>query len=255
MDNPDASPEPEPLPVRLKREWDAIDADQAARKQQLLTQLQADWQELEAHLANQSHLSQLDADVRHAGLLGCARASGLTEREIAKAIKLGQQRVRQLLRYYRYLGFTTAVVKIPEFRFRQYWQQVRDPYSTRGKRKRENVDAYEQQVFAAIAAMVEAGKPPLRPAKKVKPKTAQEIRHATDPLKALRKEVRQIYYGELKGTLDKLEDLLGRDRSTYAPTVLANYAMSLKRTMGQILKLLADVDPDAGEEAVEALES
>jgi hypothetical protein len=111
----------------------------------------------------------------------------------------------------------------------------------------------ETRVIAAIAAMVEAGKPPLKPADRPpKPNTAQDIRQAADPLKALRKEVRQIYYGELKGTLDKMEDLLGRDRSTYAPTILANYAMTLKRTMTQILKLLADVDPDVDEEPAEA---
>jgi hypothetical protein len=42
---------------------------------------------------------------------------------MAEEGKIAQQRIGQLLRYHRFC-LVTAVTKIPEFRFRKYWQQI-----------------------------------------------------------------------------------------------------------------------------------
>jgi transcriptional regulator with XRE-family HTH domain len=200
------------------------------KTQQVLKELlKAEWQALE----DQHKAGELDGDVRRAEIIARYESEGMTQREIAVAVELSFPRVNQLLRYNRYL--LTAVNKIPERRFRAYWHQVRDPHATRGKRE---IDAdYELKVLQTIAAMVEAGQEPIREKRKVKPSEVKELTPLTRACKAAR-EVRK----RLKPTLAKLRGLLGCDRATFAPDIIAGHAQILEREINEFFKLLADLE-------------
>jgi hypothetical protein len=62
------------------------------------------------------------------------RADGLTQREIGACVKVTQGHVVRLLRYHRFDAHWAS--KIPERTFRAFWNQVRDPAATRGRRGR-----------------------------------------------------------------------------------------------------------------------
>jgi hypothetical protein len=175
-----------------------------------------------------------------------ARDAGMTHREIAACIGIGQPRVDQLLRYHRFNtfldGLTTEVVKIPEFRFRQYWQQMSDPQSTRGKRTKEYRDQYERRVFLTILEWLEAGKAPLPPHRTPKTPTVEQIFKTKNPLRALRKEVERRFDTELAPIVKRAKDFFGRDRSTYVPDFMANAMVDLERWHKNLLQLLADFD-------------
>ena len=55
----------------------------------------------------------------------------LTQAEVAQHLGLAQQRIAQLLLYNRF-NTTAGCIKIPEFRFRQYWKQMANFKSLRG---------------------------------------------------------------------------------------------------------------------------
>jgi DNA-binding transcriptional regulator LsrR (DeoR family) len=105
----------------------------------------------------------VDGDVSRAELLAQAVADGLTQQEMAEGLGLSQPHITRLLRYHRFNIHACIQEKIPATRFMKYWQQVRDPRAVVGRRKPEEKDAYEKTVFQAIAEMIEAGKPPLKP--------------------------------------------------------------------------------------------
>jgi hypothetical protein len=115
---------------------------------------------------------------------------------------------------------------------------VRDPSALRGKRTFDT--NYEREVFATIAAMVDAGKPPMTPRTPAKPKTGRQIRRAADPINALRKEVQSLYQRDLKPTLETLQRLLHADRSSYAPSSLSDYSVLLDRSLKRLLSLFTE---------------
>jgi hypothetical protein len=223
-----------------------MDREEEERHQAKLAQWQADWDAQEGQLHSQESLAQIDKDVRRSGLLACGVAEGLKQTELGKAAKLSQPYVAQLLRYYRFNKYIAAAIKIPEFRFRAYWLQIRDPAFT--KRKGKEVEDYEPQVFADIAAKIEAGTPPA-----LKPVTPRDdtpsrpkglSRHpAFDTqlrrfVRLKRKEVRDIYQ-EIEADIQALMALLGRDRNTLAPDRLAIHAEHLKRGWEKLRKALS----------------
>src|SRR5262245_27293031 len=105
---------------------------QAMKTGDLMNRLKKDWQDLAAR----SQVSEVGLDVDRAELLARYRAEGLTQREIAEALELAQQRINQLLIYARYIASTTgSSTRISEWRFRAYWKQIADPQVTRGRRE------------------------------------------------------------------------------------------------------------------------
>jgi hypothetical protein len=208
-------------------------------KESRMARLQRDWQAL----ATQQDTRTVEGDVSRAELLAQGVADGLTQQEIAEGLQMKQSYISRLLLYHRF-NMTVGIQKIPEGRFRQYWQQVRDPRAVVGRRKPEEKDAYEKIVFQAIAEMIEAGKPPLKPVKPVKRQTAEQLRANVEWAKAVEKEVRTIFETEMQPTLARLQGLLHADRATYSPAGLANAALVLERTTKQILQLLTKLKDD-----------
>jgi hypothetical protein len=223
-----------------------MDAEEEARHQEKLRRWQVDWEAQEAQLQSQEHMAQIDKDVRRSGLLSGGVAEGLKQTELGKAAKIKLPYVAQLLRYYRFNKHIAAAIKIPEFRFRQYWLQIRDPAFT--KRKGKEVEEYEQQVFADIAAKIEAGELPalnrLKP-RDEKPSRLKGVSRDAALEKQIRllvrtkrKEVRDIYR-EIEADIQALMALLGRDRNTLAPDRLAIHAEHLKRGWEKLRKALS----------------
>lgn len=204
-----------------------------------MRQLKKDW----ADLAARVQVSEVGLDVDRAGLIARYRdEEELTQKQIAESLDLGQQTISQLLIYGRYIASTaTGGTRISERRFRDYWKQIADPKLTRGRRE---VDAdYEALCFADIRALVKAGTPPQKRSKRPKDVTADDIRSVKDVLRAARK----VYNGALRTELKKLKQLLGADRSTYAPTLLADAATIIEREIKKLFHALGAVPDDATE--------
>jgi hypothetical protein len=208
-------------------------------KESRMARLQREWQAL----ATQQDTRSVDSDVSRADVLAQAVADGLTQKEMAEGLQLSLPYINNLLRYHRFHS-SIEDQKITESRFRQYWQQVRDPRAVVGRRKPEEKEAYEKIVFQAIAEMIQAGKPPLKPVKPVKRQTAEQLRANVEWAKAVEKEVRTIFETEMQPTLARLQGLLHADRATYSPPGLANAALVLERTTKQILQLLTKLKDD-----------
>jgi len=200
-------------------------------KEGLAERLQAEWQEL---LARQEK-GNIDNDDERAAKLAEYAAQGQTARWIAGVVKKNHCYVVFLLRYHRWVLVTT-VTKIPEWLFRKYWNQIADTSARRGAKGYD--PAYEQKVFEQIDVMLRQGKKPIAAHRKVKPVVAIDIRTAKDPFKALRKEARQVFH-RLQPTLDKLRGLMGCDRSTFAPSIIAGHAQVLEREINALFTLLA----------------
>src|SRR5262245_60422905 len=122
----------------------AMDAEEERRHQEKLARWTKDWEAQEEAIAQQEQHADVDKDVRRSGHLACGFAEKLSQEEMAKAAKISQMHVSRLLRYYRFYRFKPDGLKIPEGKFRAYWEQVRDPHSTMGRRKPEVVEAYER---------------------------------------------------------------------------------------------------------------
>jgi hypothetical protein len=218
-----------------------MDREEEARHQEKLRRWQADWDTQESQLKGQESLAQIDKDVRRSGVLACGVAEALTMRELAKTAKLTPGYISFLLKYHRFNSLYTTVYKIPEARFRAYWHQIRDPYFT--KRKGKEVEDYEQKVFADIAAMIEAGTPPVP-----KPKAgggtvpAKGQRHATrreaKALLVLKQQQVREAYTMIEEDIKALIELSGADRSRWSPEWLANHARRLRQGFMLLQKAL-----------------
>jgi hypothetical protein len=208
------------------------DSDLDARLQQV-------WQALTAEHQGRLKTIEIDHDIARAELLTRFASRGLSHREIARNIGSSKAHVTRLLRYYRYREHVGPHgVRIPESQFRAYWLHMRDPTMTVGKRRID--PGYEHEVFLSIDTWVDAHRPPIKPRQPPTPKTARQIRRAAHPLTALRKEVQILYQREMKPTLDTLQRLLHADRSTYAPSSLADYSVSLDRSVQRLLSLFSE---------------
>jgi hypothetical protein len=206
------------------------------------TRLKLKWEQVQKYETK----NVLDKDTQQAEAMAEAQDAGMKMRDIAACVGIAYQRVDQLLRYHRFNTFlenlSTAVDKIPEFRFRQYWQQMSDPFETRGKRTKEYRDQRERRVFLAIVECLEAGKAPIPPNRAPKTTTVEQMFKTKNPLRALRKEVERRFDTELAPIVAKAKDLFGRDRATYSPDFLANAMRDLERWHKNLLQLLADFD-------------
>jgi hypothetical protein len=212
-----------------------------AYKEALMTSFTAAWQDLQRELRLEGQGNVAEADRRQADMLWFAK-SRLTQREIATCTTLSQPRITQLLRYHRFM-ITFSYQEISEFRFRAYWAQLSDPRLTKylWRKPPEEQAAYEQQVFAAIAARIAAGTPPdTRPKPGPRPKTAAEIQAARDERRALREEVRRIHAQELKPALERFKGLRHVGQAIYAPLVLAQAAQTIERCVQHIVSLLVE---------------
>jgi hypothetical protein len=211
-----------------------------------LARFKREWQAIETQFA----ASVVERDRRRADLIKRYVEEGLTQQAMAKGLDVSQAYMSYYLEYERFCAFAeerliTAVIKdLPEFRFRQYWKQISDPQTMQTLKGKKNSAArleYEYKVFATIAEMIQAGKPPLKPIKVVQPKTAEQLRANLDWAKATRKEAYRIYQTELRPTLKRLQGLLHADRATYSPSGQANAAYALERGMKHFLQLLTEL--------------
>lgn len=204
-----------------------------------MNRLKKDW----ADIAARSHVSEVGLDVDRAKLLDRYRnEEGLTLKQIEESgIGLKLRHISQLLQYGRYVAScATSATRITESRFRAYWKQIADPQQTKGRREID--PAYEASCFAEIRALVEAGKPPIKPKRAEKPATAEDIRDIKD----VRREAGKVY-ARLKPTLKKLKGLLGCDRSTFAPGIIAGHAQVIEREIKELFRLLTGAAVSADE--------
>lgn len=204
----------------------------------VMSRLKKDWNDLAAR----SQVSEVGLDVDRAELIRRYREEeGLTQRQIADGLGLGQQHISCLLLYGRYIASTAdSRTRISESLFRQYWKQVSDPRMTKGRRKIDT--EYEAACFADIRKLVEAGKPPSKKRKREKPLQARDIKGVAEVHKAARR-----VYSELQPELKRLKRLLNADRSTYAPALLAQSAVVIDRKIRELFKVLADASEDSPE--------
>ena len=226
----------------------AMAIEEEARHQAKLTQWQKDWDDIEANFQQQEQTAEVDKDVMRSGLLSTGLAEQLTTREMAKlavyrnkkgTIKhLAQQHISRLLIYYRFNRLTPAGVKITEWRFREYWEAVRDPHATMGKRKQEDIAAYEAQVFPIIAAMIAAGEKPVPVKKPTRaPKEVKTVKQQQQYTQALREEIQGIY-GRMKHDIHELKEIAGAERARLDPIWIANHATRLEKGFMELQKAL-----------------
>ena len=172
-------------------------------------------------------------------LLSSYQTKGLHQRDLAKAIGKTQGYVSQQLRYQRFL--ITEVIKIPEFRFREYWKQCSDPLLVKGGRGRTRettIAAHEAEVFPVIAAKVQAGELPVKFVKVVKPKTPEDLAHASNVLRALEKEYTEVYSPEFARITKELRALLTDSPVRYRPGHIAEYVRFFDEAVAKYHKLL-----------------
>jgi|SRR5882724_948017 len=170
------------------------------------------------------------------------RQGGSTERQISEALGLSLPRVGQLLLYQRWRTWArnqAVEVELSERRFRAYWHGRRWALLTQGKRRVDTV--YEAEIFADIAAMLQAGKPPDKKPKPFKPKTAQELLKAAYPLTALRKEVQHRWDHGIRQDFVSLQRLLHFYGVPHAPTLERSYAQQLHQALQSLMTLLPDI--------------
>jgi hypothetical protein len=225
----------------LREAWQTLAEHNTADTAQLKTQYEATKAE-----------TALSYDVRRAKLLAQYHAQGVSEKDLAACIEVGQQYVSRLLIYGRFMAFvcnTPAGVLIPEFRFRRYWTQMVNLKPFKGTPKDSAViesreaarAAEEHRVFTQIIEWVQAGKPPLARPKAVMAKTPEQLRPENRQWKSnLRKEVNRIYHTEIQPEAKALRSLMRADRSQWAPTVIASRADRLERGMNNLLKSLRE---------------
>jgi hypothetical protein len=206
------------------------------------TRLKLKWEQVQKH----STSTELEKDKSQAEAMAEAEADGMTQQDIAACVGISQGHVDKLLRYHRFLifqaGLNSTEFKITEGRFRTYWKNTVDPQSMRGRRTKDYREQYERRVFLAIIEKLEAGHPPPTPVKVKKPPTVAQMHARKKPLTALRKEVKRLYSTECQPILAQLKDFLGRDRSTFAPSLMAACAMDLDKWAKKLDTLLADFD-------------
>ena len=201
--------------------------------EKLCANLQQEWRSL----CEQQEQGITVSDHQRAQLLTRYQEEGLKQRQIASAIGTAQQHVNRLLRYHRFL--TPMGVKVSEHRFRDYWDELRDP--TMRSSKSENYAAYEESVFQVITRRIEQGIPP-NPPRKLQVVTGADIRKKSKPLVALQKEVTQRYKANVRPILKDLQRLLRADRAKYAPSLIASYAIQLEQELKDIFSLF-DLPP------------
>lgn len=197
------------LAERLKRDWSLLQEDQ-----------QTD--------------GQIHA-MERADLLARYHDEGMTQSEIGVCIGVSSACVDKLLRYNRFLHSTEC--KIPEGRFRAYWNQMRDPQVTRARGRNGADPAYEAKVFGAIVEWVTVGKKPIVRSRAKRPKVTADLKTDND----IRKEFNRRWRENLEPTVVRIVKLLGTDRSTYAPDILSGHAQVLRREMNAICRLFGVV--------------
>jgi hypothetical protein len=176
------------------------------------------------------------------------REGKVKEADLAEACACSQVRISQLLRYHRFLDFahsvnkTTVLLPISEGRFREYWHQMSDPAETRGKRKKDYIDAYERRIFLGIVEWVEQGKAPFKFEKKAPRMTAEEMFKKKRPLAAFRKEYGRILKEEVTPLVTKAMGYFGRDRSSYSPDFMALAMRDLGTCLQNFQTLLDEFD-------------
>ena len=219
-------------------------------KEQRMLRIKDAWEKLQ----QTEQKSTIDLDVKRATLLAEALAEEggdekIDHKDLGEATGLSNQRISQLLRYHRLLLFSVSIdptavgSTIPEFRFRAYWKQLSDAQDVRhvmhDVTKR---DAYERRVFRTIVEWLDAGKEPLKVHKPPKHPTVEQMFTKKKPLSALRKEVERRFTDEFKPLAATLRDYLGRDRSTYAPSLMADAAIKLEKWQHSMEELLREFD-------------
>jgi hypothetical protein len=206
------------------------------------TRLKLKWEQVQ----KQATSTEVEKDTSQAEAMAEAEADGMDQRAIAQCIGISQGHVDKLLRYHRFLIFQDSLnsveFKIPEGRFRTYWKHTVDPQAMRGRRTTDYREQNERRVFLAIIEKLEAGTPPPTPVKVKKPPTVAQMHAKKKPLTALRKEVKRLYSVECQPILGKLKDFLGRDRATFAPSLMAACAMDLDKWAKKLDTLLSDFE-------------
>lgn len=236
--------------VAIPKEVKNIPVNQKA----VLANFCQDWQALKASKDSQD----IDYDVNQGELFQRYLDRGLTQRQMAEEVKISQSHINGLLRYHQFLiaaaikNLMPVGIKISERRFREYWSQIADGGVTgtlRGEKNKAKLVAYEQEVFAAIAAMITEGRQPTLRVKPDKPATVDGVLKAgggseARTFRVLKKEVIRTFNapGGLKDTCLRLEKLLHADRATYTPDLMAETAFVLRREMAKITKLLGVSD-------------
>lgn len=201
----------------------------------LTAQIKEDWNGLQV----KDLTDDAGKDKRRAALLDEYYHKGLTTRELAKAITHAQSFVIDLLRYHRF-SIATAI-DIAERRFREYWKQCSDPLimkGGRGKKREASLLAHEAEVFPVIAAKVQAGELPVKFVKVVKPKTPEDLAHASNVLRALEKEYKEVYSPEFERITKELRALLTDSPVRYRPGHIAEYVRFFDEAVAKYHKLL-----------------
>lgn len=214
---------PEVLMARLKREWEAIDAQKQA--------------------------GEVDYDVKRAQALTEYMRLGLTQKEIGACVGIKAGWMDLLLRYGRFMDVLPATAgQIPEGRFRRYWAETVDHTymsTLRGKVNQVTRADYERKVFQQIIEKVQEGQMPTVASTKrnktvqdIKPAQLQSLRKEIQSYQVLkRKEVKDVYV-KIEEDIEALIALSGCSRSTYAPNILAMHAKRLKQGLAALQQAL-----------------
>lgn len=169
----------------------------------------------------------------------------ITTRDLQTVTGISQTHIVHLLRYHRFRSCCSSVISneitLTEGRFREYWKCLSDPIDVR-QGNTEQRRAYERRIFVMIVEWLEAGKAPLKkPTPQEKP-TVETLFKKKKPLTALRKEVERRFTQEFKPMAATLRDYLGRDRSTYTPTLMASASIALDKWEKSLEGLLKEFD-------------
>jgi hypothetical protein len=201
----------------------------------LMAQLKEEWNGLEI----KDLTDDAGKDARRAALLHCYQTKGLHQRGLAAAIHKAQSYVVNQLRYQRFLISTE--IKIAERKFREYWKQCSDPLLVKGGRgpqREATIAAHEVEVFPVIAAMVQAGKLPVKFVKPVHPKKPEDLAKAANVLRALEKEFTEVYSPEFTRITKELRALLTDSPVRYRPGHIAEYVRFFDEAVAKYHKLM-----------------
>ena len=209
----------------------------------LTAQIKEDWNGLQV----KDLTDDAGKDKRRAALLHAYHDKGLTARELGKAITQAHSFVINLLRYHRFLVATAT--NIVERRFREYWKQCSDPLIMKGARGEKVAAAileHEAVVFPVIAAKVQAGELPVKFAKVVTPKTPEQLAQASDVLRALEKEYKEVYSPEFERITKELRALLTANPRLYRPAHIAEYVRFFDEAVSKYHKLMTGLSKQVG---------
>lgn len=147
---------------------------------------------------------------------------------IAREIGVSDAYVSMLLHYERFFSRPSAPPELSMGKFQAYWRQVN------GRRAKDVDPEYEEQCFRDIEAMVREGREPFRDEKVIRRLDAADIESI-----AKLKEQLELRMAALRPELKRLRGMLGADRSTYAPSMMAGSAQIIDREFAAIETLLA----------------